>query len=156
MATQPATPEKAPTLTLDEALSQGLIERPDYSPLIKAGIEDGSIVEELKYVNVKAPEGKADVSQPYIKLVARTLDGAQAITGKEGDEAIAEVCENFTYGWDLYVRSLVRSRAQTQMEGPEKAIDRAAADMVKAGMYDTIGEARAFVIERRKARGEAV
>lgn len=148
--------EQEKKMTLAEAYEAGLLEKPTHPAPLAAAIEAGHVAEELAFVTVKQ-EGACDVKEPYVKLVAKDTEGARAIVVHSGgiteEKADGEVADSFTYGWDLYVRSLTRQRVEARLEGPEKAIGKAAADLVKSGAFGSLAEARDFVVAKRKERG---
>ena len=142
-------------MTLDEAFAAGLLEKPAHPEVLAQAITEGHVKEDLAFVTVKQ-EGACDVKEPYVKLVAVDPAGARAIvvgSGISEDKADGEVADSFTYGWDLYVRSLTRQRVESRLEGPDKAILKAATDGFKAGAYASVAEGVEEIKARRKARG---
>ncbi len=97
-----------------------------------------AIVESTANVDISGRE------VPYIKALAKTLDGAKYLAGgpvdaivdaESGDlERSGSVCGFFNYGFDLTVRAKVRQMDKKISEGPEKAARKTLADLVSAGM----------------------
>src|SRR6266404_7235891 len=125
-------------------------------------------------VTVKGSDGKVQREQPYQKQVFHgdSLDKegnvvlsngtqpedllAQAIefiqkNQKEGDKTspIIELLAGYTYANDLGVRANIRQGIMASLEGPDKAIEKAATDFMKArsavGKPVTIEQARTLV-----------
>lgn len=139
---------------------------------LQAAIEGGhlEVVPETEVtIGAKtSPTGK-DEAQPYTRLNALTVEGMAILMGgkiepatpapKEGkdertdDQKRAGVADHFNYGLDLSVRQQIRGKLATELEGPNKTIDKTAKQLVEAGMHDTFEEARAAVVASRKAKG---
>jgi hypothetical protein len=142
-------------MTLAEALEAGLLEKPVHPEILAAAVAAGDVKEELAFVTVKQ-EGACEIKEPYVKLISQNDAGSRAIVVGSGigeDKAVEEVASSFTYGWDLYVRSLTRQRVEARLEGPDKAILKAATDGFKAGAYASVAEGVEEIKARRKARG---
>lgn len=138
------------------------------SPEVKAAIEAGDIRASQDKVTVSAkssPDGKAH-EKPYTRLVTTSLAGMLALcagvlvvefeedgTVKESFKDTASVCGYFDYAFDLAQRNLFRGDLLSEIEGPAKAIDKAANALVAAGLHENFADAKAAVIEGRKAKG---
>lgn len=120
--------------------------------LIDEGVKAGDIeaVDDKITTKVKGQDGKdVEHSRAYRKLTAKTLKGA-SILSERSEKALLSY---FNYAFDLGVRSRERNALLATLEGPEKAIDKAAKALVAAGLYAQESEARAFVVAQRQAAG---
>jgi hypothetical protein len=125
-------------------------------------IESGDVKLVDKSINIEVTrDGKAETKTfPYQGLEAVTPKGAAAIMDgaintKDDDGNIIRqsVIGAFNYALDLFQRANERSKALGKMEDPSKAIDRAVAAMVKAGVPEAL--AREMVLKGRAAQEAA-
>lgn len=138
------------TQTLQDAVAAGTIKLPPFSEAVQAAIDAEQI--KLDLGEVKATVEKKTASMLYVKLIPTGdgwLNGALALT--EGDAS--KVSGLFWYGFDLGVRNQFRPALVAQLEGPTKIIERTAKDLVAAGLYDTIDEARSSIVAAREKKG---
>lgn len=132
------------------ALEAGTVKMPDFSSAIASAIESEQI--RLDVGEVKATVSGKSASLSYVKTIPcgdEWLNGALALT--DGDAR--KVSGFFWYGFDLGVRNQHRPGLVAQLEGPAKIIERTSKDLVAAGLYDTIDEARSAVVAGRKEKG---
>jgi len=135
---------------LTKALEAGTVKLPAFTDAQKAALENEQI--KLDLGEVKATVGSKSATMLYVKMIPTGdawLNGALALT--EGDAH--KVAGYFWYGYDLGVRNQHRPALVAQLEGPAKIIERTSKDLVAAGLYDTIDEARAAVVKGRKDKG---
>ena len=140
----------AQTQALTDALETGSVKLPDFPAAVQKAITDGAIV--LDVGEVKATADGKTAKKNYVKTITQGdgwLNGALALC----DGAQKKVAGLFWYGYDLGVRNSLRPALVAELEGPEKIIARAAKDLVAAGCYDTLDEARTAVTDRRKKKG---
>lgn len=103
-------------------------------------------------VQVKNPQGKVVASQEYDKVVfhGTSLNGEGEVTGGTPEEllgdaiayfqkqvgekgnGVVEMLKHVTYGSDLNVKSTIRQGLTKALEGPDKAIEKAAKDIMAA------------------------
>jgi len=135
---------------LTKALEAGSIKLPDFPEAVQAALDADSI--KLDLGEVKATVGGKTASMFYVKTIPvgdSWLNGALALVDGDG----RKVSNLFWYGFDLGVRNQHRPALVAQLEGPAKIIERTSKDLVAAGLYDTIDEARNAVISGRKQKG---
>lgn len=139
--------------------------------LLAKAVEAGDLAVESGEVKITAkasPDGK-EHKREYRKYSALTLEGALLLCGgkmepatakPEGDDVKDErtpeqkragVLDHFSYGFDLDVRSTIRSQIMGTLEDPEKAIKKAVDALVGSG-FDA-ADARAMVLAQRKKAG---
>lgn len=105
----------------------------------------------------------------YDKLVALTFVGQALLAGgkeapataapAEGkderteDQKAKGACDHFNYGFDLEVKRELRGKLAELIEGPAKAIAKAATTLLDQGVADTLEEAVAMVKAGRAKKG---
>jgi len=102
---------------------------------------------------VSADVNGTKVKRPYQKKIALTLGGALFIAGGQGDLVVdedgkavrgkASVCADFTYGNDLGVKATERNILVAATEGPEKAIEKLAKNLIAVGMAPEVAREKA-------------
>lgn len=116
--------------------------------------------------------GKGNVKDEFVtydKLIALNFDGAKLLCG--GKETVATdkpengedtrsdaekakgAADHFNYGFDLEVKRELRSKLAELIEGPAKAIAKAAQTMLDQGVAETIEDAVAMVKAGRLRKG---
>lgn len=123
---------------------------------------------DVKISAKSSPDGK-DHTRPYPKVEALTAEGMALICGGKFEPATAKpedgtkderteaekaagACDYFNYGYDLSIRATERSKLESELEGPEKAIAKAVKGLVENAGFDEEG-ARAVVIAQRTKQG---
>jgi len=120
-------------------------------------------------ISAKIAGTKIDQFVNYEKLIALTAEGQKLLAGGKmepatdapesgKDERTAEqkakgACDHFNYGFDLEVKRDLRGKLAEMIEGPAKAIAKAAQVMLDNGMADTLDEAVAMVKASRAKKG---
>lgn len=138
---------------------------------VLAAILAGHIGHDVETVTIGAktsPTNK-DEKQEFDALYALDAEGMAILSGgkieaqtpkpTEGkDERTDEqkrlgACDHFNYGRLLSVRQNVRTDLEDRIAGPEKAIDKTVKANMDGGMFDSIEEAREFVIGKMLKAG---
>jgi hypothetical protein len=139
---------------------------------LKAAVDAGDVsaIEDKVSISDKAsPTGKG-LERSYIRLGANTAKGMAVLNGgkinpaspkpEQGDDTRTDeqkangACDYHNYGYDLDARAKIRAGMMTELEGPEKAINKAVKALVDAGMPEDT--ARNIIVEQRRKAGLAV
>jgi hypothetical protein len=129
---------------LSEALANGTEVKDDNGRLI--AIETPDIVAEVRQVNLTQKiEGQKEGTQyamEYVGFRAKTVLGAMVLAGGkddqtfegEGDERreVPSVVKYFNDGFKVLSNNAARARLTAILEGPDKALERAAEQLAKA------------------------
>ena len=175
MTAEIETPETPETVETPKAASRGHYAAAVVYSLtadqIAEAIADGRIANVgTTDVTISAKVTKTkDESITYEKLIALTADGQAFLCGgkmepatdapesgkdERTDEQKAKgACDHFNYGFDLEVKRSLRSKLAELIEGPAKAIAKAAQVMLDNGMADSLDEAVAMVKASRAKKG---
>jgi len=116
--------------------------------------------------------GKGNVKDEFVtydKLVALNFDGAKLLCGgkevvatekpengedtRSDAEKLKGAADHFNYGFDLEVKRELRAKLAELIEGPAKAIAKAAQTMLDQGVAETIEDAVAMVKAGRLRKG---
>lgn len=87
------------------------------------------------------------------KLVPQTAAPAEGKDTRTDEEKRLGACDHFNYGRILQVRQQVRAQLESEIEGPEKTIDKQVKALVAGGSFDSEQEAREFVVGQLKKKG---
>jgi hypothetical protein len=138
---------------------------------LEAAVRDGHLrySEETVTIAAKSNATGKDISTTYGRFFALDVEGMAILSNgkldastpkpEEGKDERSEdqkangAADHFNYGRDLAIRQKVRAALAEQAEGPAKVIARAADQLVKAGVFETIEEATASIKASRKAKG---
>ncbi len=119
---------------------------------IRAAITAGQVSARMDSIKVNGTDanGKAvEVKRPYLRLDAVKPEGALILDGSAD-----EMLKTWNYGHDLGVRARERNLALAALEGPGKAIERAAQALIKAVPTMTLAQATELVKAQRAAAGQ--
>lgn len=129
---------------------------------VAAGVEAGDVKMAPAKIKAKGGDSK-DYEAPFTSFEALTVAGAMLLTGGkvvqaeqvEGEENDKEwgFLDHFNYSIDLALRQSARQKLLASIEGPAKLIEQTAQKLVQSGLHESLDEARAEVIEKRKAKG---
>jgi hypothetical protein len=116
--------------------------------------------------------GKGNVKDEFVtydKLIALNFDGAKLLCGgkevvatdkpetgedtRSDAEKLKGAADHFNYGFDLEVKRELRAKLAELIEGPAKAIAKAAQTMLDQGVAETIEDAVAMVKAGRLRKG---
>lgn len=149
----------------------------DQRQAIRDRIADGSVVSVLKRVKMSAKSSGTSKAEywPYISYRAVRSPGMTALAGGRSDAKVKlpdnykdlsdvqkkqadnrnqdGACDYFNYGYVLTISAPIRNFLSSKIENPEKAIDKAVAQIMKTGLFKTKEAALAVVIRQRQDNG---
>jgi hypothetical protein len=112
---------------------------------------EGDIV--LPVTMLEGVNGKGMAALFAGKIAPRDRAPEEGKDERTDEQKTRGACDPFNYALDLEFRQAGRAYIMGKLESPEKAIEKAAEALVAVGEYESVDEARAYIVERRKAKG---